>query len=362
MIFWITLIITFGYATFWIIVDYYFQKKDDTINPSNEKVFCSIIICAYNEERKIEKCLMSIISQDEISNYAEILIVDDGSTDNTIQIAKSVLEKSKIPFQIISNEKNTGKKRSIEKAIEHSIKKSEWIILRDADTFTLSNNWFKKLHNKMNNKNDLIIAPVITFIEKKKILAYLQYFEGLALMSLTKGSLNLNKPILCNAANMAFRKETFLKLQPYKTNYQLPTGDDIFILQKFKSANCKITSCFSNDSIVYTYPPKKIESLYAQKSRWLSKTTIVNDYFNTFSGILISAMNILLLLIFTINLNLFVKVFIIKILVDFIILYTVQKHLKLKEINPFYFLIAEIGYIPYVCALIFQFLFLKKLK
>ena len=48
----------------------------------------SIVIPTYNEEINIERCLSSIIRQNYPSQKIELIVVDDDSTDNTINIAK----------------------------------------------------------------------------------------------------------------------------------------------------------------------------------------------------------------------------------------------------------------------------------
>ncbi|MGE6328965.1 glycosyltransferase family 2 protein [Psychrobacter pacificensis] len=53
----------------------------------NEQPLVSIIIPCYNSEKYIEKCIESIINQSY--EHIEIVIVDDGSTDNTVEILKT---------------------------------------------------------------------------------------------------------------------------------------------------------------------------------------------------------------------------------------------------------------------------------
>ena len=52
---------------------------------SNLNKIISVIIPVYNVENYIEKCLNSIVNQ--TYNNLEIIIIDDGSTDNSIAIA-----------------------------------------------------------------------------------------------------------------------------------------------------------------------------------------------------------------------------------------------------------------------------------
>ena len=62
----------------------------------------SIIIPAYNVEEYLEKCLESIISQN--FDKVEIIIVDDGSTDKSLQIAKEYQKKYPEKTRVISQE------------------------------------------------------------------------------------------------------------------------------------------------------------------------------------------------------------------------------------------------------------------
>lgn len=51
----------------------------------------SVIVPVYNTEKYIEKCVMSILNQ--TYKNLEIILIDDGSTDNSLQICDSLAEK-----------------------------------------------------------------------------------------------------------------------------------------------------------------------------------------------------------------------------------------------------------------------------
>jgi glycosyltransferase involved in cell wall biosynthesis/Flp pilus assembly protein TadD len=72
---------------------------------NSETVLVSIIVPVYNIETYIAQCIASIKSQ-TLSNY-EALLVDDGSEDNSIKIAKRVIGNDK-RFKIIAHEQNRG--------------------------------------------------------------------------------------------------------------------------------------------------------------------------------------------------------------------------------------------------------------
>ena len=89
----------------------------------------SIIVPVYNEEKNIKKTIYkidSILKKSDLKNY-EIIVINDGSTDNTDQ----TLKQSKISFNLIEHEQNMGYGASIKSGIQKS--KYEVIAITDAD-------------------------------------------------------------------------------------------------------------------------------------------------------------------------------------------------------------------------------------
>lgn len=114
----------------------------------NKKV--SIIIPAYNAERYIEECLLSIISQTYLN--LEIIIVNDGSEDKTVDIVKRL--KKKDNRIIIINQKNSGVSIARNNGFKNST--GEYIIFVDADDI-LENNMVQTLVINI-EENDADIA------------------------------------------------------------------------------------------------------------------------------------------------------------------------------------------------------------
>lgn len=78
----------------------------------------SVIIPVFNEEKYIERCLLSIMNQS--LQPEEIIIVNDCSTDNSILIIKKVMEKYPI-IKLIEHSKNQGIAETLNTAIKNSI-------------------------------------------------------------------------------------------------------------------------------------------------------------------------------------------------------------------------------------------------
>ncbi|MDP5158581.1 MAG: glycosyltransferase [Flaviramulus sp.] len=99
------------------------------------KFSVSVIIPAYNVERFIEKAIKSALLQAEVN---EILVLDDGSTDKTLQLIENLQNKnSKIKIYHHNNKANKGRSASRNLGIKHA--KENYVAFLDADDFYLEN-------------------------------------------------------------------------------------------------------------------------------------------------------------------------------------------------------------------------------
>ena len=125
----------------------------------------SIIIPILNEEKYIAKCLDSIIESDYDKNKMEVLLVDGGSEDKTIEIIKKYQEKYQF-FKLLNNPK-----KIVPVAMNIGIKeaKGEYIIRLDAHS-SYPKDYFSKLifyHKKLNADN--VGGVVITEVKNKSL-------------------------------------------------------------------------------------------------------------------------------------------------------------------------------------------------
>ncbi len=98
-------------------------------------IYLSVVIPVYNEDKSIKKAIEETIKffNARSFNY-EIIIVDDGSRDNTTKIAKETAEESNCNIVILKNDVNCGKGYSLKKGIMSA--KGEIILFFDADLST----------------------------------------------------------------------------------------------------------------------------------------------------------------------------------------------------------------------------------
>jgi dolichyl-phosphate beta-glucosyltransferase len=96
-------------------------------------IYLSIIIPAYNEEKRIKNTLEKILDYLSTRNYTcEIILIDDGSTDRTSDKAREIIKGDRLV--IIKNPVNMGKGYSVKNGILSS--KGEILLFSDADLST----------------------------------------------------------------------------------------------------------------------------------------------------------------------------------------------------------------------------------
>jgi biofilm PGA synthesis N-glycosyltransferase PgaC len=274
----------------------YFIGRRKKYDEKDTSVCFSIIIPARNEESNILTCLKSIIDQEyPVENY-EIIVVDDDSEDNTVEIVDDFIRtNSNIKVRIISLVNNQYRKKG---AISEGVKKAahEIIITRDADTVS-GKLWLNSiaLQTKKYNR-DFFIAPVKLSTERN-FLGSFQQLEHSVLQSSGGGMALMGFPYLCNGANLIFKKSCFKDLNGYEGNFDIPSGDDIFLLEKFrKSKKYRIGYISSESAAVTTFGMKSWTDFFNQKSRWAGKFKLFTNPINSLSAFLVFFTNFLILL------------------------------------------------------------------
>ena len=273
----LTLSLTIGYVILIFAFTFGLNQvlKQKVIPGHDQTTRVSVIIAARNEELNILPCLVDLLNQDYPRDLFEVIVTDDFSEDRTCEFVKSFIHQHpEFPLSVISPERKspvgTGKKQALTRAINSA--SGELIITTDADT-THGRSWISSIVNYyFAYKPQMILGPVC-FQNEKNILQKIQSLEFLGLMAITAGSVWLKLPLMCNGANLSFRKEAFHETGGYQDNYRFASGDDMFLMLKFLKAYGKKTVMFLGDpkAITYTGAEKTWSGFLNQRIRWISK-------------------------------------------------------------------------------------------
>lgn len=128
----------------------------------------SIVIPTFNESQLIAKCLKSIFSQDYPKNKLEVIVVDNYSTDSTLEIARL------FPVKILMNKVVDAQ---ASKMVAFKMATGEFFIYLDADIELIGKDWFYKLLLPLEEENKVVgsftrVAQSKTYTPITRYLSY----------------------------------------------------------------------------------------------------------------------------------------------------------------------------------------------
>ncbi len=311
-----------------------FQTTD--LNP---KTTFSIVVPFRNEAKNLPILLKSIAKLNYPKELFELILIDDFSKDNSESIyTKWRMQNGLIETTLLENLRlsNSPKKDAISKAIP--IVKNEWIITTDADCI-VKKNWLLTLDNFIQNKNPEMVVGAVIYKIKNNWFHWFQQLDLMSLQGTTVGSFGIAKPFMCNGANFAYKKKLFNSLGGFSGINSLASGDDVFLLQKaIKSQSEKVLYLKHQDFIVKTKPEYDLYKLFMQRVRWASKTSDYNTFYSKILAVVVLLMNLNLVVSFGLTISGYLKwkilllVFVIKYVLDYVLLYKSNAYLRDKKI------------------------------
>jgi cellulose synthase/poly-beta-1,6-N-acetylglucosamine synthase-like glycosyltransferase len=188
------------------------------------------------------------------------------------------------------------------------------------------------------NLPNCVVAPV-TYSDGSSFLKRFQILDILSLQGATVGAFGLTLPFLSNGANFAYRKAMFESVDGFIGNDNLASGDDIFLLEKFKKENPKsVVYLKSDQAIVTTKPMADLKSLIHQRLRWASKTSRNPNWFSKLVGLVVFLGNLTCIAILPVFLFGFITpriglaLLVIKFSVDFLLLFKTSRFFKQENV------------------------------
>ncbi len=317
------------------------------------KEFISIIIPFRNETKNILMSLKSIEGQNYPKDKFEVIYVNDNSEDDSLNKLINAKKSDNVNVISVPNEllSNAHKKKAVSYAIEKS--KGEIIVTTDADC-KHNSLWLKSLLQTFEDETGFVSGPV-EFIDEQGIFSKLQKLEFAGLIFAGAGLIGNGKPIICNAANLAYRKSLYEKVNGFKDHLNLSSGDDELLMQKiWKETDFSIKFCLNKEAIVLTDANETVRKFYDQRKRWASKGLFYADKILVVKLILIFLFYLSLLILpiaaiaFSINfLFLFIFNFLTKIIFEYKIMKKGTELLYGKDLLKYLFA-AEVFQIPYI--------------
>lgn len=238
----------------------------------------SIIIPARNEENNIGVCLDAIIKQDYPKDLFEVIVIDDHSTDNTVEIVNRY-KSANVRCIRLSNHPSDNTIAYKKKALSIGIAAStgELIITTDADCFA-GQYWLKNIAAIYEQEKPVMIVAPVDFTNNGSLVQLFQSLDFMSMQGITAASHKLKLGNMSNGANLAFSREAYNAVDGYKGIDHLASGDDYLLMMKMQHAYPdKISYLKNTDAIVRTAPQPDWNSFIQQRIRWASKSGKYDD-------------------------------------------------------------------------------------
>jgi len=265
---YISIYLGFVATSFFVISFLAYQKKQKKLFEEEELPNVSILIPAYNEHDSIAQTIESILSSNYPDKKMEVIVIDDGSTDETFSIAKKYAGWRNGKLIKVFTKENGGKGAALNFGIKKA--KSDFVFSMDADTFVGSES-AKEMIKYFKDKNVMSVTSAMTIHKPKTILQKIQHVEYLLGLFLRKAFATVNAVYITPGAFSAYRKEFFDKHGGYAEH---DITEDLELAMRIQYNGYAIEH--APNAIVYTIAPSKFKQLTQQRKRWyvgLTKNT-----------------------------------------------------------------------------------------
>ncbi|MEH7506029.1 polysaccharide deacetylase family protein [Neobacillus drentensis] len=236
------------------------RYKETEIDPSFTP-FVSVVIAAYNEEKVICKTVDSILSSDYSS--FEILIIDDGSKDDTAVVVQETYANH--PLVRLIKKNNGGKSSAVNLGFKEA--NGDIVVALDADTL-IAENAISLLVNHFKNENVAAVSGNVKVGNKGNLLTNWQHIEYVTGFNLERRAFAaLNCITVVPGAIGAWRK-TAVEEAGYFQEDTLAEDTDITLTLLRQGKKIE----FEEKAYAYTEVPEDIKSLAKQRYRWVYGT------------------------------------------------------------------------------------------
>jgi len=260
-------IITLYYTVFWLLA--FIDMKPERKGKLKSCPKVTVVIPCYNDSRSVKKSAISVLNLNYPKKKLELIIVNDGSTDDSKQVLKNLKREYCNRNISIINQPNYGKWQVLNRGL--AIATGEYFVCLDADSVVESNALINLLP-EFKEKRIAAVLPILKINSPKNFLQRLQWYEYLINIFYKKIIGMLNCIHVAPGPFSIYKTEILRKVGGFKEGHYT---EDLEIALRLQAANYKIKQSF--DGEVYTESPATFKELWIQRTRW-NRGSILNAW------------------------------------------------------------------------------------
>ncbi|MFB0562341.1 MAG: glycosyltransferase family 2 protein [Candidatus Lokiarchaeia archaeon] len=218
----------------------------------------TILIPAYNEEVNLARTIESVYNA-RYKGDKEIIVINDGSTDKTREIAEKYVEKGMCE---LINRKNGGKTAAINTGLVSA--RGEIIVVIDGDGI-IKENALEEVVKKFQRPEVGAVAGNIKVGNRHNVITKIQHLEYLRDINIPRRAFNVLKTVMVVPGPLgAFRRDVLYSVGTYDKDTK--TEDFDLTIKLLKSQRPEID--VSQTAIAWTESPTTWGGLFKQRLRW----------------------------------------------------------------------------------------------
>ena len=231
MILFVIIVLIAGLAYYSLLSKYgdLWSSIDETDDVTQLNYTVSILIPFRNEAENLLSLLSSLQALDFAAHSVQIVLVNDHSRDGG---EKAIGEYAgELDIQLINQTQGVGKKAAIRTGWKSCT--GDIIIQTDADC-SLPIHWLSAMLVPFSNEDIRLACGPVQFRGSTNFWQRIVALDFEALIAIGAAHIHWKKPMICNAANLAYRKSLIADVD---LNERAASGDDVFLLQSAHHQN-----------------------------------------------------------------------------------------------------------------------------
>ena len=247
--------------------DLYDLKESDERKNADKRgsyPFFTVVIPAHNEQHTVLRAIDSVFKNDYPRNKLRIVVVDDGSTDQSKQILKAYKKNYRLKNLFMIFRKSQGKAKALNTGIK-KYAKGKLVMCLDGDSY-INPDALKKASRYFRDDKTIALASNVRIIETGSLLNLIQRIEYIICYQMKRAHSFFNIEYIIGGIGSTFRREYLAKIGYYDGD---TITEDIDLTMKIlQQGNKKNRVLYGSDVISNTESVLSVRDLMKQRFRW----------------------------------------------------------------------------------------------
>jgi 1,2-diacylglycerol 3-beta-glucosyltransferase len=243
------------------------ERSDGLERVTEYEPSVSIIVAARNEEQCIGICIESLLQIDYPGEKLECIIVNDGSTDRTVEIAQRYMDKHPSRIKVINaypgQDNLLGKTNAVAQGIDAS--HGEVLMFTDADCI-VPTTWVRSTVQYFTGS--IGVVGGFTLLHAETIFEGMQALDWVFLFSLASAMAGLRSPLTVIGNNLSVLRSAYNDVGGFRCIPFSVTEDYALVQAIVRKANYRVAFPLEPSNVVRSIACKNVMQLFRQKQRW----------------------------------------------------------------------------------------------